>query len=47
MTGKVEAMLALLQKLPQTEARIFSGHQAGNILRALAGESVGTVLRAA
>jgi isopentenyl phosphate kinase len=45
MASKVKAMLALLQKLPQVEGRIFSGHHAGNVTRALAGESVGTVLR--
>jgi isopentenyl phosphate kinase len=42
MLSKVEGMVALLKTLPDLEIRIFSGVVEGNILRALAGESLGT-----
>ncbi|MCW5876607.1 MAG: hypothetical protein KIS85_06960 [Anaerolineales bacterium] len=44
MAGKVAAMFALLQGLPDCEVRIFSGLGPGNLARALAGEPLGTRL---
>lgn len=44
MAGKVSAMLKLLDRHPDTHIRIFSGLEAGNLQRALAGEAIGTRL---
>ena len=42
MAQKVSSMVALVEQLPGTEALIFSGRRAGQVRRALSGESVGT-----
>jgi isopentenyl phosphate kinase len=47
MTGKLQAMLDLLARLPGCEASIFSGLETGNVQRALAGKRIGTTLAAA
>ncbi len=44
MHTKVTGMLALLEQIPDIEILIFSGEQAGNLSRALAGENLGTRL---
>lgn len=44
MAGKVEAMLALLQRVPDCKISIFSGLESGNVQKALAGEQLGTTL---
>ena len=44
MHTKVTGMLALLEQIPALEILIFSGEQAGNLRRALAGENLGTRL---
>lgn len=46
MAGKVEAMLALVQALPECEIRIFSGLEPGNLEKALNGDPLGTWLHA-
>jgi isopentenyl phosphate kinase len=46
MASKVEAMLQIVQAVPACTIRIFSGLEAGNIAAALAGEDVGTAIRA-
>jgi len=44
MKSKVAEMLALVQAVPGLTVRIFSGEEPGNIRRALAGESLGTLI---
>jgi isopentenyl phosphate kinase len=46
MESKVEAMLNLSKQIPGLTAQIFSGEAQGNLSRALAGETVGTIIRA-
>lgn len=46
MESKVELMLDLVQSLPGLTAQIFSGEKQGNFSRALAGETVGTLISA-
>jgi isopentenyl phosphate kinase len=46
MESKVRQMLALVTEIPGLTARIFSGVERGNIQKALAGESLGTLLAA-
>jgi isopentenyl phosphate kinase len=46
MDSKVRQMLDLVTKNPGLSAQIFSGEEPGNILKALAGESLGTILAA-
>lgn len=45
MASKVAEMMALVVEYPQLEVNIFSGKQPEAIYKALAGESIGTVLR--
>ena len=47
MESKVLQMLAVVAKNPGISAQIFSGEEAGNIEKALAGENLGTILTAA
>jgi len=44
MESKVRQMLALAQEVPGLTAQIFSGEQPGNLQRALAGETLGTLI---
>jgi isopentenyl phosphate kinase len=44
MRSKVEDMLALTATLPKATIRIFSGEIAGNVMAALGGEPLGTVI---
>ncbi len=44
MESKVRQMLALAGKIPGLQAHIFSGEIPGNLLRALQGESLGTIV---
>jgi isopentenyl phosphate kinase len=46
MAGKVQAMLDLVQQIPDCQVRIFSGLVPGNITRALSGEPIGSLIRA-
>ena len=46
MESKVRQMLELAQELPGLTVQIFSGEQPGNIQKALAGENLGTLIRA-
>jgi len=46
MDSKVRQMLALVIENPGLSAQIFSGEEPGNLLKALAGASLGTVLAA-
>ncbi len=46
MESKVRQMLELTQELPGLTVQIFSGEQPGNIQKALAGENLGTLIRA-
>jgi isopentenyl phosphate kinase len=46
MLSKVEQSLALVQDIPGMQVRIFSGETTGMVQRALAGEPVGTLIRA-
>jgi len=46
MESKVDQMLELVQKDPELMVQIFSGAQSGNIVRALTGEIVGTLISA-
>jgi isopentenyl phosphate kinase len=46
MESKVRQMLALVQEVPGLTAQIFSGEQPGNLQRALAGETLGTLIAA-
>lgn len=45
MAAKVQQSLALVKEIPSLEALIFSGLEAGNLLAALRGDKVGTVVR--
>lgn len=45
MLSKVENSLSLVHQLPELEVHIFSGEEPGNVLRALSGERVGTLIR--
>ncbi len=44
MAGKVNDMLALVQRHPRVTVQIFSGLVAGNLTRALNGEPIGTLI---
>jgi isopentenyl phosphate kinase len=44
MKSKVGEMLALVQAVPGLSVRIFSGEEPGSLLRALNGESLGTLI---
>ncbi|HAV76315.1 MAG TPA: uridylate kinase [Anaerolineae bacterium] len=44
MESKVSQMLELVQELPETTIQIFSAEEPGNIVRALAGETLGTLI---
>jgi isopentenyl phosphate kinase len=44
MESKVKQMLDLAQEVPGVTIQIFSGEEPGNIARALAGETLGTVV---
>ncbi len=44
MADKVEQMLGLIENIPGLECRIFSGEEPGNILKALSGLDLGTLL---
>jgi len=46
MSGKVQAMLDLVQQIPSCQVSIFSGLIPGNLQRALSGEPLGTLIRA-
>jgi isopentenyl phosphate kinase len=46
MQSKVDQMLELVQKNPDLAVQIFSGAQPGNIVRALTGEILGTLISA-
>jgi isopentenyl phosphate kinase len=44
MGDKVEAMLKLIKNQPNLQVQIFSGMEPGNIIRALKGDQLGTIL---
>jgi isopentenyl phosphate kinase len=44
MKSKVEEMLSLVKQIPNLNVQIFSGEEAGNVKRALAGEILGTLI---
>ena len=44
MKSKVEEMLALVHDIPQLSVQIFSGEEAGNVEKVLAGEALGTIV---
>ncbi len=44
MRSKVEEMLGLVQRIPETTVQIFSGEEPGNVQRALEGEQIGTII---
>ena len=46
MESKVRQMLDLVQEIPGLSVQIFSGEPLGNIQKALAGETPGTIIRA-
>ncbi|HLA97574.1 MAG TPA: isopentenyl phosphate kinase [Anaerolineales bacterium] len=46
MLSKVQQSLQLAIQIPGLEVLIFSGDQPGDVVRALSGENIGTVLRA-
>lgn len=46
MAGKVQAMLDLVQQVPDCQVRVFSGLVPGNLSRALSGEPLGTLIHA-
>jgi len=46
MEAKVTQMLDLVQQNPELKIQIFSGAEPGNIVRALAGETLGTWISA-
>jgi isopentenyl phosphate kinase len=46
MLDKVQQVVALVAKLPETQGMIFSGEIPGNVRSALLGEQVGTILHA-
>jgi len=45
MASKVQQSLNLVQEIPGLQVMIFSGEQAGNITKALAGETLGTRIK--
>jgi isopentenyl phosphate kinase len=45
MAAKVAAALEISAALPQVQIRIFSGEKPGNLLRALRGDPLGTLIR--
>jgi len=45
MLSKVQQSLHLASQIPGLEVLIFSGDQPGNVVRALSGENIGTLLR--
>lgn len=45
MQSKVQAMLQLVESIPGLQVQIFSGDQPGNLLDALLGKEIGTLLR--
>jgi len=47
MLGKVRKVLSMVSDIPGLQAVIFSGETPGNVLRALLGESLGTVIHTA
>ena len=44
MKSKVEEMLELAGQIPNLNVQIFSGEEAGNVKRTLAGELLGTLI---
>jgi len=46
MESKVSQMLDLVQQIPELKIQIFSGAEAGNVARALTGETLGTWITA-
>ena len=46
MESKVRQMLELVQGNPDLQIQIFSGAEPGNLVRALTGETLGTIIRA-
>ncbi len=46
MESKVKQMLELIENNPELTIQIFSGTEPGNIVRALMGETLGTVIAA-
>jgi isopentenyl phosphate kinase len=44
MKSKVRQMLQLVQELPEMTIQIFSGDEAGNLIRVMAGEILGTMI---
>jgi isopentenyl phosphate kinase len=46
MESKVRQMLGLVQAVPGLTAQVFSGEEPGNLVRALGGETLGTVITA-
>jgi isopentenyl phosphate kinase len=46
MESKVDQMLELVQESPELTVQIFSGAEPGNIVRALTGEMLGTLISA-
>jgi len=46
MESKVKQMLDLVQEVPEMTVQIFAGEGAGNLLRALTGETMGTMITA-
>jgi len=45
MRSKVEILFSIIKKHPSIQASIFSGEEKGNLLKALGGEEIGTILR--
>jgi len=46
MESKVKQMLDLVREAPEMTIQIFSGEESGNLVRALTGETLGTVITA-
>jgi isopentenyl phosphate kinase len=46
MESKVKQMLTLVQEYPGLTVQIFSGEEPGNLVQALTGEILGTVITA-
>jgi isopentenyl phosphate kinase len=46
MQSKVRQMLELVQEVPGLTAQVFSGDEPGNLVRALTGEMLGTLITA-
>lgn len=44
MESKVKQMLDLVKEVPEMTVQIFSGEEAGNLIRALTGETLGTLI---